>query len=488
MLRNRTRVEWKILLDDDDWNSNRHPSIPDPEIGPSPSSTPMSTRRRRLLWAMTGLFCVCLCSVGYLLWRTAERSLAALEVELRDAIVLDSWISDTPRHLQSAPQTSPQSLSPSAQTAIVLQDFDLYGNVACTEVVVNDPALPLAYRETRAYRNTEMGWLRTSLPSDFWGSAQQYESEHFVFIFHFRDLPAVLESAPRLDANYTRLCRNLGLPEMLHGKMVVELNERSPSASVNLNIHERHLDLSSPSLLKIPGNLTDSDLLVQLVTVPLARHLLERATEDWLNNGEWRLDWSWEPALTGIHSWLIEDLGDPLAEYKEGIIGWNYRSRQVTAVNTADELLLPYNAICALCRLMPVESVQFVLPISCVEDCLNGASRCYALPMLPIDMEALGKPIFLPIMVTSQGNANPESPPKMRSAVLRASFLRRDLATFTLIQYIVDTYGSERIPELVHEMGNHRSWDTLIPVVFGLQAKEFETGWQVYLAERYGGE
>jgi hypothetical protein len=54
-----------------------------------------------------------------------------------------------------------------------------------------------------------------------------------------------------------------------------------------------------------------------------------------------------------------------------------------------------------------------------------------------------------------------------------------------VIEYVVATYGRDYLPRLVAAMSEHDSWQSLIPVVFGTSAAEFEAEWQAYLAERY---
>lgn len=52
----------------------------------------------------------------------------------------------------------------------------------------------------------------------------------------------------------------------------------------------------------------------------------------------------------------------------------------------------------------------------------------------------------------------------------------------TVLNYGVATYGRERLSALVDGMGEHESWKTLIPAVFGVSAADFETGWWAYVA------
>ena len=54
----------------------------------------------------------------------------------------------------------------------------------------------------------------------------------------------------------------------------------------------------------------------------------------------------------------------------------------------------------------------------------------------------------------------------------------------TLVEYSVDTYGRDRLPVLLDGMHRYRRWDDLLSAVFGVPARDFEAGWQAYLAGR----
>jgi hypothetical protein len=62
------------------------------------------------------------------------------------------------------------------------------------------------------------------------------------------------------------------------------------------------------------------------------------------------------------------------------------------------------------------------------------------------------------------------------------------IAIETVLEYIVATYGRASLPRLLAALGDHPSWEPLIPAVFGISAVEFEAGWQAYLAEQYGDD
>jgi hypothetical protein len=55
----------------------------------------------------------------------------------------------------------------------------------------------------------------------------------------------------------------------------------------------------------------------------------------------------------------------------------------------------------------------------------------------------------------------------------------------TVISFSLATYGRERLAVLIDALGDHATWHTLIPAVFGVSLAEFEYGWHAYLAEQY---
>lgn len=65
------------------------------------------------------------------------------------------------------------------------------------------------------------------------------------------------------------------------------------------------------------------------------------------------------------------------------------------------------------------------------------------------------------------------------------SFLGKNIASVTLIDYAVETYGREKLPALLDAFGSSARWDTVIPVVYGVSLNEFEDGWRAYLQEKY---
>src|SRR5206468_3081927 len=55
----------------------------------------------------------------------------------------------------------------------------------------------------------------------------------------------------------------------------------------------------------------------------------------------------------------------------------------------------------------------------------------------------------------------------------------------TIIDYIVATYGRDKLPQLIGALGEYTTLDTLIPSVFGVSQASFEASWLAYLAQHY---
>jgi hypothetical protein len=57
------------------------------------------------------------------------------------------------------------------------------------------------------------------------------------------------------------------------------------------------------------------------------------------------------------------------------------------------------------------------------------------------------------------------------------------IALATLLDYAVTTYGRKETDTLWAVLHEHKTWETLIPAVFGVPVEEFEAGWQAYLID-----
>ncbi|MEM7131641.1 MAG: hypothetical protein AAF702_35335 [Chloroflexota bacterium] len=64
--------------------------------------------------------------------------------------------------------------------------------------------------------------------------------------------------------------------------------------------------------------------------------------------------------------------------------------------------------------------------------------------------------------------------------------MRQYTMSESIIDYIVVTYGRESIPRLLVGLPKHNNWPDLVRAVYDADFEEFESGWNAYLAERFG--
>lgn len=55
----------------------------------------------------------------------------------------------------------------------------------------------------------------------------------------------------------------------------------------------------------------------------------------------------------------------------------------------------------------------------------------------------------------------------------------------TLAEFMLVTYGTNKVPALLDAFVEHDTWETLTPALFHLSADEFEAQWQAYLRQQY---
>jgi hypothetical protein len=485
IMRGRTVVKWEVLLEDTDWDNEECPPVPQLPAEDAPA-TPISPRRR-LLWSAVGIILMAAVSGSYLLWRTAQAGLQLIETELEQTIVLEAWtnpVHSSPGVRVSAPRSTTE---PSAPAAVELESFDLNGEVACAEVVVEDPALFSPYRETRFYRQTELGWQRTSASPFFWGTQQEFQSEHFIFLASRRDLPVAVEAALALDAIYTRLCQDLGLSPTVGEKIIVEILT-DPTTESDLYIAGNRLGISSFALHQMPVEFSEAEVLVQLVKVAFARHLLNEVAAIWIKDVDRSLDWAWGPLLTGLHLWLAQDQEGFLDEQYHDLVGWYYREGKGVHMYEAESLPSDYQMLCQICRMLGVDARNLAIPFDCLADLKIDGASYYILPPLTTTLRDLDSFYPVPVMTAILDDQALASYHTYANGILFYSFMGTNIASFTLIDYAVETYGRETLPVLMDALGTHPHWITVIPAVYGVSVAEFEAGWRSYLQEKYASD
>lgn len=89
---------------------------------------------------------------------------------------------------------------------------------------------------------------------------------------------------------------------------------------------------------------------------------------------------------------------------------------------------------------------------------------------------------FLPVSLKNitdlRGNARPS----------REQVILRYLAAESFMTFVVDTYGRERLPDLLAALVRQSNWNEIIPQLYGDSVDEFVERWNAHLVQEYGLE
>ena len=330
-----------------------------------------------------------------------------------------------------------------------------------------------SYRETRFYHSDpNSGWLRTSPVATFWGSHRTVETAYFRIHFRQKDARIVEETAVRLDTIYTHLRVDVGLPPAGE-RLTIEVSPVPLYQLGYLKFTENWLVVPSPLLLQVPSELSDDVILTQSIVSPLVDHVLSEAQQQAATRPAWNL------MVSGLQLWQAYASSGPLAYSIRDTVLWlsaELRGRQSGLPFVSDED--PYH-VChehQIWRHSLPNSLY--LPWLCTKRNPDRDRHLY--------LASKGRPI--PTQLDNLGYLDGEvdvSPTFFDDTIVAAVHFEhaaRRLAAATVIDYVVDTYGRQRLPDLVVGFRTHSTWDSMIPAVFGISAQEFESGWQAHLA------
>lgn len=158
------------------------------------------------------------------------------------------------------------------------------------------------YRETRFYRQSSQGWVRTTATSELWGSMRSLETPHLRFEFAAHDAAAVLPIMERMEVVYLQAHQWLDLPEPVTTPKVTfavvpeTVREWGP-------VGERQL-VTSPALTKVPAGLSDADYLAHVLASRFSYQVINQALAD----TESRNAYYWRPLLWAVSGWLRSEL------------------------------------------------------------------------------------------------------------------------------------------------------------------------------------
>lgn len=420
--------EWQISKDDQQWGQLAYP----------PPLTSSKPRRLPVGLAETLLLLLVIGGIGGWQWYTRWAAWQQRQTELTLAI---------------------------QQETTVVPTFHLLDDAGDLAIVAVTPALQSNPQQTRLYRRTATGWQRTAPDAEAWGARQHLETASFRWDYHEQDAQLVTTVAPHLERLYATLRHTFGLGiGPADEKLGIEVSvTQQPDKGMSVWSVSKHLVVPTPALYRAPVDLSDTDLLAQAVALPLLNRVMAQAAE------RYQLDSTWQPLLYGLRLWQWWDLDLPLSTWRTPVVEWLYQDLP----NAADQsVALPkaYGRLCAIHRLWLVSPMQIDIPLLCTAlDHEPWYAATWGTPSLSTHLDQLGIPLLQHID-SADTAATDHLIPRGQSVALAM-----------LIDYTVVAYGRERLPTLVASLGQYDSWDTLLPVVYGVPSTVFEAGWQKYL-------
>lgn len=464
-------LQWRIAESDREWAHLCQPPVPAVK-----SQRGLLRRLSELLLLMVGLS-----SIGGWYWYTTQAEFQEAQTALIAAVQQEALVAPS-----ASPAATPVArLEPlqaehallvvvkpklsGAQFAPTVRVLKLQGDQAVVMVLTPAVAHTPAHRQTQFYRRTDVGWQRTAPDATLWGPPQELETTFFRWHYRQNDAPVVAAVAPQLEVIYATLRRNFGLAQAPQpSTLTIEVSVTQPTGAVSpwFGAAEAYV-VASPALYQAPIDVTDAELLLQSLALPLANMVMDQA------RAHHQLPSSWQPLLDGLRLWQQWDLDLPLSNWRQEVVSWLYR--ELTRADVGQRVVLPahYTELCATHTLWLPSPLLFGIPLACGD--LDQRVGYFS--------ATGGRSQALHLTHRSAPTSGAYAEPSIQGVDQRG----QTVALATLIDYAVTTYGRERLPMLVAALQHHKRWETLLPAVYGMSAAEFEAGWQEYLTRHYGG-
>lgn len=471
-------IHWQILLDDDAWDSDEVATLP-----VTPTTLPGRDRHRGwTFWGSGLLLCLLIATVGLRLWMQAQAGLAAVEAGLRHTLSVERRAAVEGDNLLAAALLDSEAEFGWRVRLLEVQqrrtermldaeiiDFALAGDRALAQVRLTDPESGATYRESRFYRETPQGWLRSQPSEALWGEVRTLESVYFIFTYRRLDGPAVLEAAPLLDDAIVHLHTVLGqaIPvapgpeEKVAVHVVLRGGSYTPWYSTG-----KPLGVNSPRLMRLPAEVADGQALAETVAAALRRAAVNRTIAP--------LKRLYQPTpefLAGVRLWLAWEENLPRTDSRQELVAWLY-------ANGLDGLEARPNSYGRLCNLLYAwESAAPAVPMAfyCQPDQFTPTVSLRP----PTSLRQLS-------LALSRELLEYEAVRDPLTGGLHASRVGQPIAIATLLEYTTHTYGQASVVALLQAAQDGKKWSGAVPQIFGVSATDFEAGWWAWLAEEYG--
>jgi len=472
-------VSWQVLLDDAHWEQE----------AAAPTTQSESARPRirwvpQRRWVVLGalLLAVAIGAAGVFFWQRAQNGLAAMQQEIQDAVVLGESPQARQNPFLAAALLDPKA-DPAWRAAIVdgliqdislapvatVQRVELAEGSALAHLLITDPDFPLPSRVVRFYRDDGAGWLRTTPVSSFWGPAETWEGEHFLFRYYQRDRAAVLAAGPRMEAVYLQMRRELGLAILpVRRVVVVDPDDQPPTFDPSTGSGHRfptgELRHPSPFLLPLPVGIAEESALYRSLIAYLVGELVRESFDRYAYGEAWM--WS-NLTESALRNWLLLKNGAVEMDLRI-LIPWLLDGEAQMARQLPDGLA-------AECQLLDGLAMQ-VLLLSCTPDIHASLPSRFPVTRL----SRLITTYDFDFTRDASASTNPSGP------MWRTETRREIVVATTVFLYAAETYGVERLPALLEALGDYRSWLEILPAAYGVTAEEFEEGWRQWLAQEFG--
>lgn len=314
MAKEKIGFEWQVVEDDEIWDSLQIPN------------EPPATKRR---WPLGGerwlgirlLQGFCLVGLAWLITAGASFSpdqharliaqtgiqtsldLEAQARQINDKSLFNRLLDDqVSKQTQSDWRNAWTNLNQNEKILAV----EPHGDLALVKVLVTQPNTtwwrPNAVRETRFYRQTDEGWVRTVPPETFWGQEQTAETAHLRFVFTTYDAQNVQPLVEQMETVYVKLHQLLGLPLPTDEKLLLVVKPATNTPWVDST--GKQLELASPATSSVPDNLSDQTYLAQTI----GGRLITQAVTVLMSKPGETYNYRWRTMQRAVTTWLRADL------------------------------------------------------------------------------------------------------------------------------------------------------------------------------------
>jgi hypothetical protein len=186
------------------------------------------------------------------------------------------------------------------------------GDIALAEVLISQPTSQWLqtspYRESRFYKESTQGWLRTTPSHAFWGERQVKETAHLRFEYWTRDAGALEPSVAQLETLYLALYQMLQLePPATSPKLTFVI---TPDLIRGVGGTGDRLAVTSPLMSKVPADLSATGYLSQTIVSRMTYRALMGMIIDQQPGDSY--SYQWRTLQRAIRGWLRTTLlGQP---------------------------------------------------------------------------------------------------------------------------------------------------------------------------------